>query len=174
MFIGVYLPYPTHETPPKHIHWYKNWYELHPLSGVLPAEHKPNPAVHRITLAQPDARACCTSKQYSKGITVDPYDIEDTSDWLGSPTQLGTVTHYANMLEEDVEELRRQLHSTKENISTLVEMNDQLSAELLKKRTWMANLEAQTTDQLAQIRSLTWVLDQKGRIIRQLQAGNQA
>jgi hypothetical protein len=37
----------------------------------------------------------------------------------------------------------------------------------------MANLEAETTDQLFQIRSLTLVLDQKERIIRELQAGNQ-
>jgi hypothetical protein len=37
----------------------------------------------------------------------------------------------------------------------------------------MANLEAETTDQLSQIRSLTMVLDQKERIIRELQAGNQ-
>jgi hypothetical protein len=37
----------------------------------------------------------------------------------------------------------------------------------------MANLEAETTDQLGQIRSLTLVLDQKERIIRELQAGNQ-
>jgi regulator of replication initiation timing len=102
---------------------------------------------------------------------VDPYEIEDTSDWLGSPTRLETIKHYANMFEEDIEELRRQLHAAKENISTLVEMNDQLSAELQKKRVWMANLEAETTDQLAQIRSLTLVLDQKERIIRELQIG---
>jgi chromosome segregation ATPase len=104
---------------------------------------------------------------------VDPYEIEDTSDWLGSPTRLETIKHYAHMLEGDIEELRRQLQAAKDNISTLVEMNDQLSAELQKKRAWMANLEAETTDQLAQIRSLTMVLDQKERIIRELQAGNQ-
>jgi regulator of replication initiation timing len=102
---------------------------------------------------------------------VDPYEIEDTSEWLGSPTRLETVKHYASMLEEDVQELKRQLQAAKENISTLVEMNDQLSAELEKRRTWMANLEAETTDQLAKIRSLTLVLDQKDRVIRELQSG---
>jgi regulator of replication initiation timing len=102
---------------------------------------------------------------------VDPYEIEDTSEWLGSPTRLETVKHYASMLEEDVKDLKRQLQAAKENISTLVKMNDQLSAELQKKRTWMANLEAETTGQLAQIRSLALVLDQKERIIRQLQIG---
>jgi regulator of replication initiation timing len=100
---------------------------------------------------------------------LDSYEIEDTNDWIGSPT----VKHYASMLEEDVKDLKRQLQVAKENIYTLVEMNDQLSVELQKKRVWMANLEAETTDQLAQIRSLTMILDQKERIIRELQACNQ-
>lgn len=104
---------------------------------------------------------------------MDRYEIEDTSEWLGSPTRLETVKHYASILEEDVQDLKRRLQAAKENISTLVEMNDQLSTELQKKRTWKANLEAGSTDQLAQIRSLTSVLDQKERIIRELQAGNQ-
>jgi regulator of replication initiation timing len=102
---------------------------------------------------------------------VDHYEIEDTSDWLGSPTRLETVKHYASMLEEDIQNLRRQLQAAKENIASLVEMNDQLSSELQKKRTWMANLEAETTEQLAEIQSLTLVLDQKERIIRELQTG---
>jgi SMC interacting uncharacterized protein involved in chromosome segregation len=101
---------------------------------------------------------------------VDPYEIEDTSDWLGSPTMLETVKHYAHMLVEDIEELKRQLQAAKENISTLVDMNDQLSADLEKKRIWMANLEAKTTDQLSLIQSLTRILDQKEVVIRELQA----
>ena len=104
---------------------------------------------------------------------MDPYEIEDTSDWLGSPTRLETVKHYASMLEEDVQDLKRQLQVAKENISSLVEMNDQLSTELQKKRAWMANLEAETTEQLSEISSLRLVLDQKERIIRQLEAGKQ-
>jgi predicted outer membrane protein len=101
---------------------------------------------------------------------VDPYEIEDTSDWLGNPTQLETVKHYASMLEEDAQDLKRQLKAAQENIATLVEMNDQLSAELERKRIWMANLEAETTDQLSQIHSLTRILDQKEVVIRELQA----
>jgi regulator of replication initiation timing len=101
---------------------------------------------------------------------VDPSEIEDTSDWLGSPTRLETVKHYASMLEEDIKDLKRQLQVAKGNIASLVEMNDQQAAELQKKRSWMANLEAETTVQLAEIRSLTLVLDQKERLIRELQA----
>lgn len=123
----------------------------------------------RRTLAEISRLHYCISKQYTKGMTVDPYEIEDTSDWLGSPTRLETVKHYASMLEEDIQDLKRQLQMAKENISRLVEMNDQLSAELQKKRTWMANLEAETTEQLSEIRSLKLVLDQKDRIIRALE-----
>jgi regulator of replication initiation timing len=101
---------------------------------------------------------------------VDPYEIEDTSDWLDSPTRLETVKHYAHMLEVDIEELRRQLQAAKENISTLVEMNDQLSAELQKKRVWMANLEAETTEQLRELSSLRLVQSQNETLRRQLQA----
>jgi regulator of replication initiation timing len=108
-----------------------------------------------------------------EGPIVDAYEIEDTSEWLGSPTRLETIKHYASMLEEDVQDLKRQLQAAKENISTLVEMNDQLSIELQKKLAWMANLEAETMQQLFQIRSLTLILAQKERIIRELQAGNQ-
>ncbi|WP_237881836.1 hypothetical protein [Pseudomonas sp. PGPR40] len=49
MFIGVFLPYATHKTPSKHMHWYKNWYEIHSLSGVLPTETQLNlPAIPRL------------------------------------------------------------------------------------------------------------------------------
>jgi regulator of replication initiation timing len=101
---------------------------------------------------------------------VDPYEIEDTSEWVGSPTRLETVKHYASMLEEDIQELKRKLEAAKANIASLVEMNDQLTVELQKKRTWMANLEAETTEELSEINSLRLVLDQKERIIRQLEA----
>lgn len=101
---------------------------------------------------------------------MDQYEIEDTSDWLGSPTRLETVKHYASMLEEDIQALRRDLRAAKENITGLIQMNDQLSVELEKKRIWMANLEAETTDQLSQIHTLTRVLDQKEMKIRELEA----
>lgn len=101
---------------------------------------------------------------------MDQYEIEDTSDWLGSPTRLESVKHYASMLEEDIQALRRDLRAAKENITGLIQMNDQLSADLERKRIWMANLEAETTDQLSQIQTLTRVLDQKEMKIRELEA----
>ena len=101
---------------------------------------------------------------------MDPYEIEDTSDWEGCPTRLETVKHYASMLEEDIQALRLELRAAKENISGLVQMNDQLSSDLTRARTWLANREAETTVQLGEIQSLTLVLSQKERIIRELQA----
>ena len=101
---------------------------------------------------------------------MDLYEIEDTSEWLGTPTRLETVKHYASMLEEDIQDLNRQLQTVKDNISTLVEMNDQLKAELQKNRTWMANLEAETTEQLAEIQSLSMVRDQNDKLRRELEA----
>lgn len=87
------------------------------------------------------------------------YEIEDNSFWLGSPTRLETLKHYASMLEEDIQYLKRQLLATSDNISTLAEMNGQLKANLQKNRTRMASLEAETTKQLAEIQSLSMVRD---------------
>ena len=101
---------------------------------------------------------------------MDPYEIEDTSDWLGTPSRLETVKHYASMLEEDIHGLKCQLQSAKENIANLVNMNDKLSDELKKARTWMANLEAETTEQLAEIQSLSLVRDQNEKLRRELEA----
>ena len=101
---------------------------------------------------------------------MDLYEIEDTSEWLGTPTRLETVKHYASMLEEDIQDLKRQLQAAKDNVACLVAMNDQLSAELQKNRTWMANLEAETTEQLAEIQSLSMVRDQNDRLRRELEA----
>ena len=101
---------------------------------------------------------------------MDLYEIEDTSEWLGTPTRLETVKHYASMLEEDIQDLKRQLQAAKDNVASLVAMNDQLSAELQKNRTWMANLEAETTEQLAEIQSLSMVRDQNDKLRRELEA----
>ena len=87
------------------------------------------------------------------------YEIEDTSFWLGTPTRLETIKHYASMLEEDIQYLKRQLLAARDNISTLAEMNDQLNTNLQKHRKRMAKVESETTDQLAEIQSLSMVRD---------------
>jgi len=91
---------------------------------------------------------------------VDPYEIEETSDWLGSPTRLETVEHYASMLKEDIQALKWEPRAAKENITGLIVVNDQLSADLTKARTWLANREADTTVKLGEIQRLTFINDQ--------------
>ena len=101
---------------------------------------------------------------------MDQYEIEDTSYWLGSPTELETLKHYAGMLEEDIQAMKLELRAAKENITGLITMNDELSADLQRKRAWIANLESETTDQLTDIQRLNRILDQKEAVIRELQA----
>ena len=92
-------------------------------------------------------------------MAVNLYEIEDTSIWLGTPTRLETIKHYASMLEEDIQYLKRQLLAARDNISTLAEMNDQLNTNLQKHRKRMAKVESDTTVQLAEIQSLSMVRD---------------
>ena len=68
---------------------------------------------------------------------MDPHKIEDTSDWLGTPTELETCKHYLAMVENEVQELTLQLRKAREDIFGLVQMHsaaaderDQLRAKL--------------------------------------------
>ncbi|MBA4361978.1 hypothetical protein C1X35_32435 [Pseudomonas sp. FW306-1C-G01A] len=58
-------------------------------------------------------------------MTVDPYEIEDTSDWLGCPTELETCRHYLRLLENEVQELNLHLRKAREDIFGLVQMYDE-------------------------------------------------
>jgi hypothetical protein len=62
-------------------------------------------------------------------MTVDPLDIEDTSDWLGCPTELETITHYKLMLENEVQELTGQLRKAREDIFGLAQMYAELCGQ---------------------------------------------
>lgn len=84
---------------------------------------------------------------------VDPLDIEDTSDWLGSPTELETITHYKLMLENEVQELTLQLRKAREDIFGLVQMHgeasverDALRAELAKAQTELSAAHRRATE----------------------------
>lgn len=59
---------------------------------------------------------------------MNAYEIENTDDWLGSPTPLETSRHQFRMYENEFEELNLQLRQAWEKIFTLVQMNDELSA----------------------------------------------
>jgi hypothetical protein len=47
-------------------------------------------------------------------MTVAPLDIEDTSDWLGCPTEPEACRHYLRMLENEVQELTLQLRQARD------------------------------------------------------------
>lgn len=84
---------------------------------------------------------------------MDPLDIEDTSDWLGCPTELETITHYKLMLENEVQELTLQLRKAREDIFGLVQMHadvtkecEALRAKLLKAKADLADSNRRATD----------------------------
>ena len=62
----------------------------------------------RAVLAENIRLDYCISKQYMQGTTMDPTEIEDTDDWLGSPTPLETCRHSLRMYENEVQELTLQ------------------------------------------------------------------
>ena len=105
-------------------------------------------------------------------MTVDPLEIEDTSDWLGCPTGLETCRHYLRMLENEVQELTLQLRKAREDIFGLVQMHadvsrerDRLRAELNHARTDASDAHRQATD----IQTKTsWELMSKDKVISEL------
>ena len=58
-----------------------------------------------------------------------PYEIEDTSDWLGCPTELETCHHFLRMYENEVQELTLQMRKAREDIFGLVQMHADVSTE---------------------------------------------
>jgi hypothetical protein len=80
------------------------------------------------------------------------------------------MTHYANKLEEDLLEVKRQLLQAKGNVCGLVAMNDELKAQIASIRIWMSHLVAETTIQMGEIRSHSFVGDQKDRLILELRS----
>ncbi|MGB6213677.1 hypothetical protein [Pseudomonas mandelii] len=81
---------------------------------------------------------------------MDPYEIEDTSDWLGCPTELETCHHYLRLLENEVQELNLQLRSSRETIFGLVKMYDDASAQ---RDETMSNLRERSGERRLQLLS---------------------
>ena len=84
---------------------------------------------------------------------MDPYEIEDTSDWLGCPTELETCRYFLRMTENEVQELTLQLRKAREDIFGLVQMHadvskerDQLRAELNRARAALSDVRRNTTE----------------------------
>lgn len=90
---------------------------------------------------------------------MDPYEIEDTSDWLGCPTELETCTHYLRMLENEVQELNSQLQKARGDIFGLVHMYDEA---IVQRDEAMTNLR-ERSGQLAKVRKELYDLDISAR-----------
>ncbi|MGY2185515.1 hypothetical protein [Pseudomonas sp. SDO5591_S426] len=84
---------------------------------------------------------------------MDPHEIEDTDDWLGSPTPLETCRHSLRIYENEVQELTLLLRQAREKIYTLVEMHtkaisqrDEAIANLRERSGESAKLRKQLYD----------------------------
>lgn len=86
-------------------------------------------------------------------MSVDPLEIEDTSDWLGCPTELETCRYFLRITENEVQELTLQLRKAREDIFGLVQMHADatkecgvLRAELLKAKVDLSDSNRRATD----------------------------
>ena len=82
---------------------------------------------------------------------VDSLYIEDTDDWLGTPTSLETCRHQLRMYENEFEALTLQLARALDNVQGLVQENDKLKADLKKSQSDVARLHCQTSEQAGQL-----------------------
>lgn len=101
-----------------------------------------------------------------QGTPVDPLYIEDTDDWLGSPTQLETCQHQLRMYENEFEELTLNLKRARENIQGLVRDNDALAEERDSLR---AKLQYAEGDLLSERRRFAAVSHQRDHLFQENQ-----
>jgi septal ring factor EnvC (AmiA/AmiB activator) len=109
-------------------------------------------------------------------MTVDPYETEDTSDWLGCPTPLETCQHQLRMYENEFEELTLQLRQAREKIFKLVEMHaeaaderDALRSQLATTKAEVSRLRVENSELSGKVRSLMLVSDQRDHLFRENQ-----
>ena len=107
---------------------------------------------------------------------MDPYEIEDTSDWLGCPTPLDTCRHQLRMLENEVQELTLQIRQARQNIFKLVEMHteaanerDKIRCQLATTKAEVSRLYVENSELSGTVRSLMLVTDQRDHLFRENQ-----
>jgi regulator of replication initiation timing len=103
---------------------------------------------------------------------VDPLYIEDTDDWLGTPTPLETCRHQLRIYENEFEGLTLKLERALENVQGLVRDNDALTlernslrAELTEAKTAAAEADRRANDITTKT---NWELMAKDKHISQL------
>ncbi|WP_334597501.1 hypothetical protein [Pseudomonas alvandae] len=86
---------------------------------------------------------------------MDPYEIEDTSDWLGTPTPLEMYKHSCLMLENEVQELTTQLRKARQDIFGLIEMHAAEAKECAKLRAELRTVKKTLSDHYLEHTTLT-------------------
>lgn len=99
---------------------------------------------------------------------MDPLEIEDTSNWLGCPTELETCRHYLRMLENEVQELTLQLRKAREDIFGLVQMHAEASRELDDARKKLRERSGELSTLRTAERDLQIITRGKDRLIEDL------
>lgn len=96
--------------------------------------------------------------------------IEDTDDWLGTPTPLETCRHQLRMYENEFEALTLKLEHALENVQGLVSDNDALTLERnsLRAELIAAKTAATEADRRANDITINWELMAKDRHISHL------
>ncbi|RON52941.1 hypothetical protein BK666_02255 [Pseudomonas frederiksbergensis] len=102
-------------------------------------------------------------------MTVEPSDIEDTSGWLGCPTELETITHYKLMLENEVQELTLQLRKAREDVFGLVQMHADVARERDQLRADLRRLNSEYAELSSKAYSLQRIADQRDHMLRENQ-----
>ena len=102
-------------------------------------------------------------------MTVDPIDIEDTSDWLGCPTELETCRQFLRMYENEVQELTLQMRKAREDIFGLVQMHADVSQERDQLRAELNRLKEEHSELSSKAYSLHLIADQRDHLFRENQ-----
>ncbi|WP_458725114.1 hypothetical protein [Pseudomonas mandelii] len=102
-------------------------------------------------------------------MTVDPLEIEDTSDWLGCPTELETCRYFLRVTENEVQELTLQLRKAREDIFGLVQMHDDVSKERDQLRAKLNSLSKEHSELSSKVYSLQRIADQRDYLFRENQ-----
>lgn len=106
---------------------------------------------------------------------MDHTEIENTDDWLGLPTPLESCKQHILLLENEVDNLNRQLRKARSDIFGLVQMNDQLaegnsrlSAEMKNAKIQIARLTGEASEMLSKLGSLEQIRHQRDHLLRQM------
>ncbi|MCP2225895.1 hypothetical protein [Pseudomonas mandelii] len=107
-------------------------------------------------------------------MTVDPLEIEDTSDWLGCPTELETCRYFLRITENEVQELTLQLRKAREDIFGLVQMHAEVSQERDRLRVELNRAFATASDANRRVTDIetktNWELMANAKVISELHA----